>query len=1042
MKYKRLLALMMASVMTLSQGVLPLADEYVEAEEETAGIGGDFEKLPEEEFFEEDQVVIDDQWNESFAEDTLQAGLYDDSDHVETLFEENLESMTESYTEFSDDPLIGDGLEEVAQETEMELHAAGINTETSGFCGDHLTWVLNSEGILTISGSGEMYDYDNGWEPSTDSPFYGRRDIYEIVVESGVTSIGGWAFCECTNLRSITIPSGVTRIELCAFWDCTGLTSITISAGVTTIDYCAFNGCTSLTSITIPFGVTSIGGYAFMDCTGLRSITIPSSVTSIDEDAFQGCDQLTIYGCSGSYAQIYANEHNISFTVSDGVDIPSGAGLYNGHYYYVFNLKKDWAQAKAYCESRGGYLATITSREENDFVFKYMKDSGFSSAYFGFTDEISEGNWKWVSGEPTGYTNWASGEPNGENSREDYAMFYYKFAAGEWNDGDFGANAAGNTTAFICEWGEPENGTAWGYDDIHDGFLHSLEYYAITSSVEYNPELARDLMKLALDSYGNNTDRNEHNIGTDAELKADYENLGFDVRNHYYSKNYDKWTYLQNYCGFSYAVKDKPNGGRIVAITIRGTVGEISEFAPEWVSDFLGAVPSIYVTGWHMGFYNPACEIFNSLKENGLIDVSNTTYFITGHSRGAGVGNILSVFLSRAGIRKENLYDYNFACPDTMYAQIGTDWSGGGRYNSIFNINAANDLVGVLPGVLGNLLGVKASNMRNGTPLCAWGKYGKTYFYSFKWNSIEDSMVDPIRFIKEQGAPHEPSRYYDYLEQKNNTGSFRSYMEVKKQNLKCIFGYCPVNMTIVDGNGAEVVTVRNGEVIYYNHYGMSDAFVMTDGDFKAFFVDPSIDFKVKIEASDNGEMKFVSGVADVSTGEFQCEKCFENVKLEKGKTFISEGLSQTSAENVKLYTTDAQGNKIAEISSNGTETKIAEPVTPQPEKAAEKITISRKPTIRKLTATKNRITVKWKHFKPTSKKTKKIWKKIKKVQVQCAADKGFKKIVKKTVVGKSKTSVSIKGLKKNKNYYVRVRYYDGKGYSKWSKAKKIKTKKK
>ena len=106
----------------------------------------------------------------------------------------------------------------------------------------------------------------------------------------------------------------------------------------------------------------------------------------------------------------------------------------------------------------------------------------------------------------------------------------------------------------------------------------------------------------------------------------------------------------------------------------------------------------------------------------------------------------------------------------------------------------------------------------------------------------------------------------------------------------------------------------------------------------------------------------------------------------------------------------------------------------------EKITIAKKPSIKKPAATKSKITVKWKHFKHTSKKAKKVWKKIQKVQVQCATDKAFKNIVKTSLVGKSKTSAKIKGLKKKTTYYVRVRYYDGTGYSAWSKVKKVKTK--
>ena len=105
------------------------------------------------------------------------------------------------------------------------------------------------------------------------------------------------------------------------------------------------------------------------------------------------------------------------------------------------------------------------------------------------------------------------------------------------------------------------------------------------------------------------------------------------------------------------------------------------------------------------------------------------------------------------------------------------------------------------------------------------------------------------------------------------------------------------------------------------------------------------------------------------------------------------------------------------------------------------LTVSKKPAIKKPASTKNKVTVKWSHFKHTSRKAKRIWKKIKKVQVQCAADKGFTNIVKTVMVGKGKKKTAIKGLQKNTTYYVRVRYFDGTGYSAWSKVRKVKTKK-
>ena len=285
------------------------------------------------------------------------------------------------------------------------------------------------------------------------------------------------------------------------------------------------------------------------------------------------------------------------------------------------------------------------------------------------------------------------------------------------------------------------------------GFLHSLDYYATTSSTTYNPELACDLMKLAWDAYGPHTEKDENNVGTDGDIKKDYKALGFDVDNNYCAKNYDKWDYFEDYCGFSFAVKDADDGGQIVVITIRGSVGSLGNKrrpypSPEWVSNLLSTVPAINFIGWHNGFFNPATEIVNTLAEYHLINTSNTKYFISGHSRGAGVGNVLGVLLSQKGISRENMYVYNFACPDTRHDLPTTDWSGGGKYNNIFNINAANDLVGVVPGGLGDV--GQFYTQKIPTPYL-WGKYGRTYFYSFDWNSNERSMVNVITFMSDQG---------------------------------------------------------------------------------------------------------------------------------------------------------------------------------------------------------------------------------------------------------------------------------------------------
>ena len=99
-----------------------------------------------------------------------------------------------------------------------------------------------------------------------------------IIPDDGsVTSIGRYAFYNCSGLTSITIPDSVTSIGERAFAGCSGLTSATIGNGVTSIGYRAFYGCSGLTSVTIGDGVTSIGYEAFAGCSGLTSVTFENT---------------------------------------------------------------------------------------------------------------------------------------------------------------------------------------------------------------------------------------------------------------------------------------------------------------------------------------------------------------------------------------------------------------------------------------------------------------------------------------------------------------------------------------------------------------------------------------------------------------------------------------------------------------------------------------------------------------------------------------------------------------------------------------------
>lgn len=192
-------------------------------------------------------------------------------------------------------------------------NAIAASAASSGNCGDsgsNVTWLLDDNGTLTISGSGKIEDYRS----DIDQPWYSNRsDITSVVIEPGVTSIGSLAFYKCSNLTSITIPSGLTSIGEMAFFNCSALTSVTIPNGVISIGNFAFGSCTGLKSITIPSSVTSIENNIFQDCTGLTNITVDSSNPSFCSESgvlFNKDKTTLIYWPRGKTG---------SYTIPDGV---------------------------------------------------------------------------------------------------------------------------------------------------------------------------------------------------------------------------------------------------------------------------------------------------------------------------------------------------------------------------------------------------------------------------------------------------------------------------------------------------------------------------------------------------------------------------------------------------------------------------------------------------------------------------------------------------------------------------------------------------
>ncbi len=203
-------------------------------------------------------------------------------------------------------------MEVYASETEM-TESEEPETMASGTCGESLTWTLDTEGQLVVSGSGKMEDVYEWHIHSAKTWGRYRRKIRSVVISEGVTSTGMNAFADCTELSSIELPGSMIKIGESSFYNCRKLTSVDLPSGVTEVESYSFEECSSLRSIVLPSGVSRIQSSTFYGCSSLDRVEIEGELTDIDGFAFYGCSSLsemevpegmteigmyTFYGCT------------------------------------------------------------------------------------------------------------------------------------------------------------------------------------------------------------------------------------------------------------------------------------------------------------------------------------------------------------------------------------------------------------------------------------------------------------------------------------------------------------------------------------------------------------------------------------------------------------------------------------------------------------------------------------------------------------------------------------------------------------------------
>ena len=206
----------------------------------------------------------------------------------------------------------------------------------SGNCGANATWSMNRQtGILTIAGSGSMYDFTGAPAPWMDY----QAEIKQVSFTGTVSNVGAYAFRNLPNLTNVTFSAAVKTIGAGAFEGCGRVTALTLPQKLETIGSRAFAGsglrravfpdtvktigveafadCTALAAVTLSRGLTTIGGYAFSGCTALKKVGIPATVITLGAGAFMDCAALSEVSFQGSAPSIGTDAFgNVTATVT------------------------------------------------------------------------------------------------------------------------------------------------------------------------------------------------------------------------------------------------------------------------------------------------------------------------------------------------------------------------------------------------------------------------------------------------------------------------------------------------------------------------------------------------------------------------------------------------------------------------------------------------------------------------------------------------------------------------------------------------------
>lgn len=281
----------------------------------------------------------------------------------------------------------------------VDINGAGENNFLASLLTIQSAWIgltdVNSEGTFEWS-SGAPLSYTN-WYPGQPNNFNGNQDYVELL------STGEW------NDQYNTYALEYIMEIPCNFVVQTSgpAPGSTLTGGTYMVTYGVTNGCNS--NETCSFSIT---------VEETMELTCPADIT------------VTASAGAGSAPVSWDAPIANSCCSSCSSAIPGFVymGSYNGHHYYCSTTNASWTSANNICAANGGYLASVESAGENNFLSSVLT---YQSAWIGANDAASEGNFEWTSGAPFNYTNWYVGQPNNYNYNQHYVEM---LSDGTWND--------------------------------------------------------------------------------------------------------------------------------------------------------------------------------------------------------------------------------------------------------------------------------------------------------------------------------------------------------------------------------------------------------------------------------------------------------------------------------------------------------------------------------------------------------------------------------------------------------------------------------